>query len=89
MRRVAADNACASWVGIVTLLDTARYRYCCVKWEIVVCCTSQSLPLWGRWQPEGLTEEVQHTRFFYTRYGEMVAADLIRPAFPKGEGIGA
>ena len=26
--------------------------------QIIVCRTSQSLPLWGRWQPEGLTEEV-------------------------------
>ena len=56
--------------------------------------TSQSLPLWGRWQPEGLTEEVQYTHVIYTRYGEMEEQDLIRPAlrratFPKGEGMGA
>ena len=62
--------------------------------QIVICRTSQSLPLWGRWQPEGLTDEVQYTCFFYTRYGEMEGQDLIRPAlrratFPKGEGMGA
>ena len=34
-------------------------------------CTGQSLPLWGRCQPKGLTEEVQDTLFIHTRYGEM------------------
>ena len=61
--------------------------------QIVIYRTSQRLPLWGRWQPEGLTEEVQYTHVIYTRYGEMEEQDLIRPAlrratFPKGEGVG-
>ena len=56
---------------------------------IAVARERPSLPLWGRWQPEGLTEEGRTTLIY--RYGS-ANANLSRPRWrsatlPKGEGL--
>ena len=46
------------------------------------------LPLWGRWQPEGLTEEVFGYRFAEKRkkFGKPLPTSLRSATLPKGEG---
>ena len=60
-------------------------------WQIGVWRAAPCLPLWGRWQPEGLTEEVFGCRFSEKRSkcGEPLPTSLRSATLPKGEGKGA
>ena len=80
--RITPDKA----IGVIQ--QTAKLLF-----EVMVCA-APCLPLWGRWQPEGLTEEVFGVAFAKKRNKCSEAANLSRPRFarppsPKGEGKNA
>ena len=64
------------------------------RWKKMMCGglwrAARCLPLWGRWQPEGLTEEVFRGRLRKNARNTPNAVNLSRPRFalalPKGEG---